>query len=451
MSLAREQRSEAGPAIPGRVSAVGGAGRDMKTLLAAARRVMPGGTFGSFALEEDVDIVIRSGKGSKVYDSAGREYIDCLNGSGPMLLGHSHPAVVSALREAVEWPSNSYVLNERGIELAEQLVDAIPCAEQVKYGVSGSDATLYAMRLARAYTGRDKVLKFEGGFLGGNEYALMSMRPSGPLPNFPISRPDGAGIPKVLEQEVLIAPYNDLQTVERIVETHGGDIAAIIVEAQQRSIDPLPGFLEGLRALCDARGMLLIFDEVVTGFRLAWGGAQERYKVLPDLATYGKVIGGGLPLSAVAGPAEIMKLADPRRTSDPRYCFIGGTTCGNGIAAVAGMATLGVLRRPGTYERLYEIGDRFRSGVTATLRKHCVPGQVIGTGPIAQIALTDKPVLDYRSSLAGNLPLQQKLITEIVRRGVLTHGKFYLSLVLSNDDIDRIVAVVDESLEAVLQ
>jgi len=411
---------------------------------------MPGGTFGSFALDASVDFVIKNGKGSKVYDTDGREYIDCVNGSGPMLLGHAHPDVVNALQEAVQWPSNSYLLNERGIALAEQMVSAIPCAEQIKYGVTGSDATLYAMRIARAYTGRDKILKFEGGFLGGNEYALMSTRPSKPLPDFPASRPDSAGIPKVLENEVLIAPFNDLDRVREILEATDGEVAAIIVEAQQRGIEPHPGFLEGLRKLCDGKNTLLIFDEVVTGFRLAWGGAQERYKVLPDLAAYGKVIGGGLPLSAVAGPAEIMQLADPRRVADPRYCFIGGTTCGNGVAAAAGIATLNVLRKPGSYERLNEIGDRFRAGVAEILARRGVPGQAIGSGPVAQILLTDVPVIDYRSSISGDLAMQRRLSTEIVRRGVLNHGKFYLSLALSDEDVDRMLTVVDESLAAIL-
>ncbi|WP_210339721.1 aspartate aminotransferase family protein [Ensifer sp. ENS07] len=422
----------------------------MEELLATADRVMPGGTFGSFALERDVDLVLKKGKGSKVYDSNGREYIDCVNGSGPMLLGHAHPSVVAALREAVEWPSNTYLLNEYGIQLAEKLVDAIPCAEQIKYGVTGSDATLYAMRLARAFTGRDKILKFEGGFLGGNEYALMSMRPGKPLPDFPAPKPDSAGIPRVLEQQVLIAPFNDLSAVEALVKSRSQEIAAIVVEAQQRSIDPRPGFLEGLRALCDANGILLIFDEVVTGFRLAWGGAQERYGVVPDLAAYGKVIGGGLPLSAVAGPKEIMQLADPRRAADPRYCFIGGTTCGNGLAAVAGMASLSVLQEQGVYQRFEDVGKRFRDGAKEIFSRYGLPGQAIGAGPIAQIVLTDNPVVDYRSSMSGNLALQKKLASEIVRRGVLNHGKFYFSLAITDDDMGRILSTLEDSVKAVM-
>ncbi|SIT39207.1 Glutamate-1-semialdehyde 2,1-aminomutase [Paraburkholderia piptadeniae] len=422
----------------------------MKEKLATAYRVMPGGAFTTYVLDEEVDLVIRDGKGARVYDVDGKEYIDCVNGSGPMLLGHAHPEVVEALRKAVECPSNFYLLNEKGIELAEHLVAAIPCAQQVKYGVTGSDATLYAMRLARAFTGRSKILKFEGGFLGGNDYALMSMNPPAPQPDFPNARPDSAGIPRVLESEVLIAPFNNLTVVEDIVRTSGHEIAAIIVEAQQRCIDPQPGFLEGLRAICDTHGILLIFDEVVTGFRLAWGGAQARFNVLPDLGTYGKVIGGGLPLSAVGGRADIMGLANPRSPADPRKCFTGNTTCGNSVAATAGIATLNVLRRPGTYERLDEIGDRFRKGAAEIFARRGLPGQAIGSGPLSQILLTDTPVIDYRSSVSGNLKLQRQLMTAMVRRGVLTHGKFYFSLALSNEDIDQILSVLDDSIASVL-
>jgi glutamate-1-semialdehyde 2,1-aminomutase len=422
----------------------------MKTLLANARRVMPGGAFTTYVLDEDVDLVIRDGKGARVWDVEGREYIDCVNGSGPMLIGHAHPEVVEALRRAVECPSNFYLLNERGIALAERLVDSIPCAEQVKFGVTGSDATLYAMRLARAFTGRSKILKFEGGFLGGNDYALMSMGPTLPAPDFPNARPDSAGIPPSLQDEVLIAPFNDLAAVRRILEDAGPTVAAIIVEAQQRSIDPRPGFLEGLRAVCDQLGMLLIFDEVVTGYRLAWGGAQERYGVVPDLATYGKAIGGGMPISAVAGREEIMRLANPRAAADPRKCFTGSTCCGHPVAAAAGLATLEVLSRPGTYERLDAIGKRFKQGAAEIFARRGIPGQALGSGPVSQIVLTDVPVVDYRSSVSGNLPLQRKLTSAMVRRGVLTHGKFYFSLALSDDDIDRILQALDDALASLL-
>lgn len=421
----------------------------MKEMLAAAHAAMPGGAFTTYVLEEEVDLVIRTGRGSKVYDVDGKEYIDCVNGSGPMLLGHAHPEVVSALREAVECPSNFYLLNERGIELAELIISASPCAEQVKYGVTGSDANMYALRMARAFTGRSKILKFEGGFLGGIDYALMSMSPPTPQPAYPRARPDSAGIPSVLIDEVLIAPLNDLNAVEEIVATACNDIAAIIIEPQQRCIDPKPGFLEGLREICNRNDILLIFDEIVTGFRLAWGGAQERYGVVPDLATYGKPIGGGLPLSAVAGRRDIMQLANPRGAADPRKCFTGNTMCGNAIAATAGIATLKVLSRPGTYERLNAIGDAFRVGAADVFRRHGVPGQAIGSGPLTQICLTGTPVVDYRTSVSGDLAKQKKLSTALVRRGVLTHGKFYFSLATTDADMERILTAFDEAVREV--
>lgn len=421
----------------------------MNEILARARRAMPGGAFTTYVLDEEVDFVVRTGRGSKVYSTDGTEYIDCVNGSGPMLIGHAHPEVVEALKSAVECPSNFYLLNENGIELAEILVESIPCAEQIKYGVTGSDATLYAMRLARAFTGRSKILKFEGGFLGGNDYALMSMSPASPFPNFPAARPDSAGIPKVLEDEVLIAPYNDLEAVDQILAGARNEVAAIIVEAQQRCIDPTPGFLEGLRSICDANGILLIFDEVVTGFRLAWGGAQERYGVTPDLAAFGKVIGGGMPLAAVAGREEVLHLANPRSAADPRKCFTGSTACGNPVAAAAGIATLKVLSRPGTYERLNEIGDRFRAGAAEIFQRHGVAAQAIGSGPLSQIVLTDIAVTDYRSSVSGDLRMQRKLTSALVSRGVLTHGKFYFSLALSNDDIDRVLDALDNAMTSI--
>lgn len=420
----------------------------MNPLLKTARDVMPGGAFTTYVLDEDVDVVIKSGKGSKVRDTEGKEFIDCINGSGPMLIGHAHPDVIAALREAIECPSNFYLLNDKGIELAQMLVAAIPCAEQVKYGVTGSDANLYALRLARAYTGRTKILKFEGGFLGGNDTALMSMAPTAPYPDYPQPRPDSAGIPRAAEQDVLIAPFNDLNTLKAITADSGLDLAAIIIEPQQRCIDPKPGFLAGVRQLCDQQGIVLIFDEVVTGFRLAWGGAQERFGVIPDLATYGKPIGGGLPLSAVAGPREIMRLADPRAADDPRKCFTGNTMCGNPVAATAGIATLKVLRRAGTYERLNQIGDRFRAGAAEIFRRHGLPGQAIGSGPLSQICLTDVPVDDYRSSVAGDLKLQRKLMSAMIRRGVLTHGKFYFSLAMSDDDMDLVLGALDDSVRS---
>ena len=261
-----------------------------RELVEKARRVLPGGSFGNFP----GDVVIREGRGGRVWDESGREYVDFLLGSGPMLVGHAHPEVTAAAQAVVAKGTTFFANNRYGIELAEAIVDAVPCAEQVRFVSTGSEADLYAMRAARAFRKRDKILKFEGGYHGMSDYSLMSLAPKRPG-NFPQPIPDSAGIPRSLRDEILVAPFNDLEVVAGLVREHKDELAGVIVEPFQRIIPPAPGFLEGLRRITAENGVVLIFDEVVTGFRLAYGGAQEYYGVVPDLCTLGKVIGGGFP------------------------------------------------------------------------------------------------------------------------------------------------------------
>ena len=254
-----------------------------KRLIERAHRVMPGGSLGNV----NKDVVIVRGEGSRVWDASGNEYVDYLLGSGPMLIGHSHPEVIEAVKEQLDRGTTFFATNDHSIELAEAIVDAVPCAEKVRYSSTGTEATMYAMRAARAYRGKDKILKFEGGFHGMNDYALMSVFASGEL-EFPRAEPNSAGIPRALVDQVLIAPFNDLDTTRAIIERNHEDLGGIIVEPFQRLIPPQPGFLAGLRELATEFGIPLIFDEVVTGFRFAYGGAQELYGVTPDLCTLGK-------------------------------------------------------------------------------------------------------------------------------------------------------------------
>ena len=265
-------------------------------LVERAHAVLPGGSLGNLSY----DIVIERGEGSRIWDSSGNEYIDYLLGSGPMIVGHSHPEVVEAVREQLSKGVTFFGQNEAAILLAEEIVDAVPCAEKVRFSSTGSEATLYAMRAARAYRRRDKILKFEGGFHGMNDYALMSMGPSEPA-EFPAPVPDSAGIPRSVQDEVLIAPFNDLETTRRIVEQHHDEIGGVIAEPFQRLIPPQPGFLQGLREMTEEFGIPLIFDETVTGFRFAYGGAQEFYGVTPDLCTLGKAVSGGFPAYRLGG------------------------------------------------------------------------------------------------------------------------------------------------------
>ncbi len=314
---------------------------------------MPGGSLGNLT----TDLVIKEASGSRVRDVSGNEYIDYLLGSGPMVVGHAHPRVVAAVQEQVTHGSTFFAGNESAILLAEEIVRAVPCADTVRFSSSGTEATLYAMRAARAFRGRDKILKFEGGFHGMNDYALMSMGPSDP-PDFPAAAPDSAGIPASVAGEMLIAPFNDIETTAAIIERYHDEIAGVIVEPFQRLLAPLPGFLEGLRELTGEYEIPLIFDEVVTGFRFSYGGAQEYYGVTPDLCALGKAVGGGFPLTAVAGREEIMSGFDASSAGDG-FVLQVGTLSGNPVACAAGLATLEILREPGT------VREALRHGATA--------------------------------------------------------------------------------------
>ena len=272
--------------------------------IARARAVLPAAGFGNF----DAGIVIARGQGATVWDEDGCAYVDYLIGSGPMLLGHGHPEVMEAVLAQLPLGMTFFANNARGIELAEAIVDAVPCCEQVRFVTSGGEADMYALRLARAYTGKSKILKFEGGYHGMSAEAQMSLAPEKAV-NFPTPVPDSAGIPQGVADEMLIAPFNDLEAVTSLLSEHS-DVAAIIVEPLQRILPPVPGFLKGLRSLCDQFGVLLIIDELVTGFRLAYGGAQEHYGVIPDICKLGNITGGGFRLAALGGRAEIMSLFD---------------------------------------------------------------------------------------------------------------------------------------------
>ena len=292
-------------------------------LVEKARQFMPAGGLGNTSAE----VILRSGQGSRVWDESGNEYIDYLIGSGPMFAGHAHPRVTAAVREQIERGSTSFANNRYAIELAEAIADAVPCAEQVRFVSTGTEADACAMRLARAFRGRDKILKFEGGYHGMSDTSLQSLAPKRPG-NFPRPIPDSAGIPAGVGDEVLVAPYNDLDAAANLIREHRGEIAGVIVEPVQRIIPPVEGFLEGLRELTREHDVVLIFDEVVTGFRMACGGAQEHYGITPDLCTLGKACGGGYPLAAVAGREEIMALFDASRAGEGRFLFQVGTLSG---------------------------------------------------------------------------------------------------------------------------
>ena len=395
-----------------------------------ARTVLPAGGFGNF----EPDIVIERGDGSRVWDENGNEYVDYLIGSGPMLLGHGHPEVLEAVFEQIPKGMTFFANNAKGIELAEAICEAVPCCEQVRFVASGGEADMYAIRLARAYTGREKILKFEGGYHGMSAEAQMSLAPDREV-NFPKALPDSAGIPESVRDAMLISPYNDLEAVASLMEEHA-DIAAIIVEPIQRVIPPRPGFLKGLRDLCDRHGVLLIFDEIVTGFRLAYGGAQEHYGVVPDICTLGKIIGGGFPLAALGASAEIMQHFDKAKVGRDGWLMQLGTLSGNPVASAAGLATMNVLRRDGAYEKLRDIGGQLMRMQTEALTEAGIPHQICGDETLFDIYFTDRNCLDYRSTKHDDPAAHQTYNQTLRAHGVFkSPGKLYPSLAISDDDL----------------
>ena len=419
---------------------------DQNNLLERAARVLPGGVLGSHRSGPGLEFVVREGRGGHLYDVNGRRYIDYLLGSGPMVLGHAHPAVVEAVRRQMDRGTSYMLLNEPSIELAEEIVRAVPCAEQVRYTSSGSEATFFALRVARAFRKREKVLKFEGGFHGSHDYALMSVVPRSPKA-FPAPMSDSAGIPHAIEGEVLIAPYNDLATTEALIAAHHEELAAVLIEPYQRTILPAPGFLEGLRRATQRHEVPLVFDEIVTGFRFAYGGAQEYYGVVPDLAAFGKVVAGGFPLACVAGPKAIMRHFDAALEGTPEYVWQAGTFNGNAISCAAGLATLAELRKPGTYERLFRTGTRLRDGLVAAVRKHGLAAQVSGEAPVFDIFFTDREILDYRATLTADRDQIKRFNQELVRRGVVKAvNKIYISVAHTDADVDETLGIFDEVL-----
>ncbi|HEX6775982.1 MAG TPA: aspartate aminotransferase family protein [Methylomirabilota bacterium] len=411
--------------------------------------IFPGGSLGEYNLPADLALVLARGEGATVWDSEGRAFTDFTMGWGSVLLGHAHPAIVEAVKSQAGRGSNFAYVTEPALALAEEIIRAVACAERVRFCASGTEATSYAVRLARAYTGRPKVLKFEGAYHGANDVGTVSLFPRRLL-DFPLGEPTSAGLGPGAAADVLVAPYNDLRTTTAILEAHRHELAGIIVEPLHRCTSPQPGFLQGLREATSELGLVLIFDETVTGFRLAYGGAQEYYGVRPDLATLGKALGGGHPIGVVAGRADIMDLVREDRMGDPRYVWFASSIGGNPISTAAACAALGELRRPNTYARLFDLGDRLRSGLRAIMKDAGIAAQVQGDGPLAAVVFTEREVVDYRTAHASNRELARAYLLGLFRRGIFLNPmstKLYLSLAHTDADIARFLEAARLTLD----
>jgi len=406
--------------------------------VARAQKVLPAGGFGNF----DPHLVIREGKGARVWDEDGNEYVDFLIGSGPMLTGHGHPEVIDAVEREFRRGTTFFASNARAIELAEEICRSVACAEKLRYVSTGGEADMYAMRLARAHTGRDKILKFEGGYHGMSAESLMSLAPDR-VEEFPVAVPDSAGIPKNVRDLMIIAPFNNIEVTRQLLAEQGDSVAAIIVEPLQRLIPPAPGFLEMLREEADRRGIVLIFDEVVTGYRLAYGGAQQLYGVIPDLCTLGKVIGGGFPLAAIAGREDIMAHFDKSRVGAQGFTLQIGTLSGNPVAAAAGLKSLEILNRPNAYEQIRSNGSAVIKALTDHLSAAGVAHQIVGDPVLFDVMFTDQPVSDYRSMAQADAALAGRFNELLRSKGILKGpSKFYASLALTEADIADTVAAI---------
>jgi glutamate-1-semialdehyde 2,1-aminomutase len=420
-------------------------------MTSAAQRslaIFPAGSNGEFDLPPELAMVIARGAGCELWDSAGRRFLDFSMGWGSVLVGHARPEVVEAVMAQAPRGSNFAYVTEASLALAEEIARVSPACDELRFCASGTEATMYCQRLARAFTGKPKILKFEGAYHGANEVGVTSLFPADP-PDFPEPDPTSGGIAHMVARDVLVAPYNDLETTRAIIAEHGNEIAGVIVEPLQRCTPPGPGFLEGVRAATRAADVLLLFDEVVTGFRLAYGGAQEYYGVVPDLVAYGKALGGGYPIGAFGGRRDIMDTVREDRLGDPGYVWVASTLGGNPISTAAAGAALAVFRGPGTYARLHGLGEYLREGLRHALRGRQVIAQVIGDGPLAQVVFSGETVRDYRSTQKGDEAKGRALMLGLFERGVFLNPmgtKLYLSVAHDEAVCDEFLDRFDDAL-----
>ena len=419
-------------------------------LLGAAGRYLAGGGLGLFVIPSELNFVIARGEGAHVWDVAGREYIDYHMSSGPALLGHAHPAITEAVATQLPKGTTFYFLNEPEILLAERLVEAIPCADVVHYTGSGTEATFYSLRIARAFTGRNKIMKFEGAWHGMHDYGLWGTVPT-VASDYPRAKPDSVGVPPQSGETVLVAPFNETAAAVAMIERHAHELAAVIVEPLQRVLLPEPGFLEAVREATRRQGVVLVFDEIVTGFRIAWGGAQEKYGVVPDIACYGKAVSGGFPLAAIAGRADVMGVLDARSRPRAEVVWATNTLNGNPVCAAAGCAALDVLSKPGVYEHLSRIGARLRAGIVESGTRHGFAVQAPGEDPVFGVRFTDRrPLKTWMDLTTADKDLGYRWAIELIRRGLIVNPneKFYVSIAHSDADVDRTLAIVDDAFAA---
>lgn len=419
-------------------------------LFEKAKEIMPGGVNSPVRAYKAVGGVppfITKATGSKIHDVDGRKYIDYVGSWGPMIVGHAHPKVIERLKEVMDNGTSFGAPTALEVEMAQMVIDAVPSIEMVRMVNSGTEATMSAIRVARGHTGRDKIIKFDGCYHGHGD-SLLVKAGSGVET---LGLPDSPGVPEPLARLTKSLPYNNLAAVETILADEGEFIACIILEpviGNMGLIPPDRGYLEGLRELCDTHGVVLIFDEVMTGFRISYGGAQEFYGIKPDLTTLGKVIGGGLPVGAYGGKREIMEKVAP---AGPIYQ--AGTLSGNPLAMAAGIETLKILQEKGTYKRLDDLTAYLTEGAQAIFNKHGVPAVFQRVGSMFATYFTDIAVVkNYEDAKTSDTNKFGKYHAEMLKRGVyLAPSQFetgFMSLAHTEEDIEKTLEAIEETLKA---
>lgn len=420
-----------------------------KKFYSEAKRYIPGGVNSPVRAFRSVGgspLFIKKASGSKIYDIDGNEYIDYVLSWGPMILGHSHPKVVKAIKKAIEKGTSYGAPTELELELARMVIKAFPSIEMVRMVNSGTEATMSAIRVARGYTGRDKVIKFEGCYHGHADGLLV--RAGSGATTFGV--PDSPGVPKDYTKNTINLPFNDLKKVKRVLERIGDKVACIIVEpivGNMGCILPKDGYLQGLRELTKKYGIILIFDEVMTGFRVAYGGAQELYGIKPDMTCLGKIIGGGLPVGAYGGRRDIMMKVSPE---GPVYQ--AGTLSGNPLAMTAGIETLKILSSPGVYERLEKRAAQLEEGMKDAAKRAGVKTYFTRVGSMFCTYFTDQEVWDYSSAKMSDTKKFSKFFRMMLGKGInLAPSQFeagFLSTAHTSHDIEVTINAVKESFKA---
>lgn len=411
------------------------------SLFSRAQEFIPGGVNSPVRAFRSVGadpLFITRASGSRIYDADGNEFIDYVGSWGPMILGHCNPQVVTAIKEAIERGSSFGAPTELEITLAEMVIEAVPSIEMVRMVSSGTEATMSAIRLARGYTGRDKIIKFSGCYHGHAD-ALLVKAGSGAA-TFGV--PDSPGVPQDFAKHTLTAQFNDLASVELLLAENKGDVACIIVEpiaGNMGTIPPRKGFLEGLRSLCDREGTILIFDEVMTGFRVAYGGAQQLYGVTPDITTLGKIIGGGLPVGAFGGKKNIMQQLSPSGG-----VYQAGTLSGNPLAMTAGIETLKLLQAPGFYAKLEEKSRVLADGIAEAARSASYPIFSTRVGSMFCSFFTKGEVSDWPTAARCDTAAFAKFFRGMLEEGIyLAPSQFetaFVSITHSDEDIEKTIA-----------